>query len=112
MASGVGGGPVPVAGVTGVPGSRAGYVTSHAAMVCPAGGAIVALMATGLVTIEPSAGVGGEMVGGGGAGFHVKGVTFETSGNPLIWANAWTWSVPALPPRWLKLARPVESVVP
>ena len=65
-------------------------------MDCPVGGANVALIATGLVTIEPSAGDGAVIVGAGGAGFQVNVATFEISGRPLTWADAWIWSVPAL----------------
>ncbi|TME76850.1 MAG: hypothetical protein E6I47_14250 [Chloroflexi bacterium] len=50
--------------VTSVPWLCDWYATLHEAMVCPAGGAIVAVIGTGLVTTDPSAGVGALMVGG------------------------------------------------
>src|SRR5579859_2222356 len=81
-------------------------------MDCPAGAVIAAEMATGLVTMEPSAGDGVVMVGAGGAGLQVMVTTFETSGTPLTWAVACRVSTPALAPWKLMVARPVASVTP
>src|SRR5260221_8086619 len=78
-------------------------------MVWPAGGAKVALIGTGFVTIEPSAGDGAEIDGAGGAGFHVMVVSFDISGNPFTRAEAWIRSTPALTLWYVKVASPVES---
>src|SRR5690242_11180652 len=79
-------------------------------MVWPAGGAKVALIGTGVVTIEPSPGEGAVMVGAGGAGFHVMVTTLEISNTPLTVEVAWSESVPALALWYVKVANPVESV--
>src|SRR5438094_9432365 len=98
VASGVGGVPVPLFSVSTGPGSSAWYVTAQEAIVCPAGGVIVALIAVGTLMIEPSPGDGVEIVGGGGAGVQVRLTAFDISGRLLTWADARSWSTPAAAP--------------
>src|SRR4029077_14106309 len=62
--SGAGGDPVLFTRVTSVPWLCVWYETLHEAMVCPAGGVMFAVIGTGLVTIDPSAGDGAPIVGG------------------------------------------------
>src|ERR1700694_2929680 len=121
VASVAGGAPVPLASVTGSDGSRSWYDTLHDVMVWPAGGVIVPLMGTGLVTVAPSAGDGAVIDGGGGPGEPGAGpggvvqettVTFETVRAPAIVAVACTLSVPLLIPTYDRLTRPLASVVP